>query len=257
MRMKTGITRLSLIPVRASHNERSEQVTQLLFGEPFEVLQTSGNWLKIRSLCDDYEGWIDRVMAGTLQNGDEPVFPETVVFQNLINHVFDNQNQPMIVGGGCRIPKPDAFNKFILVDKEYQVAEGQESCFTPAFDLTETALKFLNTPYLWGGKSLQGIDCSGFTQLVFRMHGIELPRDASQQVDLGETICFRHDAKPGDVAFFENKKGNIVHVGIILDDQHIIHASGNVRIDKLDHSGIYNTELQRYTHEMSVIKKVL
>ena len=255
--MKTGITRLSLIPVRSSHNEKSEQVSQLLFGEPFEIIQTSGNWLRIRSLYDNYEGWVDRVMAGEIVSAGVPEFQDTVVFQNLLNFVFDSQNQQMLVSAGSRIPKPDAFNKFILFGKEFQLATGQENCFKPADDLTESALKFLNTPYLWGGKSIQGIDCSGFTQLVFRMHGVDLPRDASQQVDLGDTICFRHDAKPGDMAFFENKKGNIVHVGIILDEQHIIHASGNVRIDKLDHSGIYNQELRRYTHELSVIKRIL
>ncbi len=196
-------------------------------------------------------------MAGNLQTVENFPIHETVVFQSLVNYVFDTQNQPMLIGAGCKIPKPDAFHKFSLLDKEYQLMNANDNMFVPTDELTETALKFLNTPYLWGGKSIQGIDCSGFVQLVFRMHGFDLPRDASQQVSFGETICFRHDARSGDVAFFENKKGKIIHVGIVIDEQYIIHASGKVRIDKLDHSGIYNSELRRYTHDLSVIKRMV
>ncbi|MGB1282046.1 MAG: C40 family peptidase, partial [Schleiferiaceae bacterium] len=123
--------------------------------------------------------------------------------------------------------------------------------------LIETALSYTGTPYLWGGRTTFGIDCSGFTQMVYRMNGIYLPRDASQQAKKGTTLSFLEECQPGDLAFFDNAEGAIVHVGIVMEDYKIIHASGRVRIDTLDHSGIYNEELGRHTHKLRVLKSLV
>jgi cell wall-associated NlpC family hydrolase len=120
-----------------------------------------------------------------------------------------------------------------------------------------TAREFLNVPYLWGGKSFFAVDCSGFTQLVYKVHNVKLPRDASQQVEVGESLTFVEESQPGDLAFFENDEGRIVHVGIMLENQKIIHASGKVRIDTLDSTGIFNKEMNKHTHKLRVIKSVL
>ena len=112
-------------------------------------------------------------------------------------------------------------------------------------------------PYLWGGKSTFGIDCSGLTQQVYKLGGYELPRDAYQQAELGEVLSFVEEAEPGDLAFFDNADGKIIHVGIILGDYKIIHAHGKVRIDPFDSNGIFNTDSQKYSHKLRFIKKVI
>ena len=123
--------------------------------------------------------------------------------------------------------------------------------------LIDTALSYLNAPYLWGGKTPFGIDCSGFTQMVYKINGYSLLRDASQQATQGEALSFIEESEPGDLAFFDNADGDIVHVGIIMKDNHIIHAHGKVRIDRLDHTGIYNAERNIHTHKLRVIKKII
>jgi len=124
-------------------------------------------------------------------------------------------------------------------------------------NLVDTALLYLNTPYLWGGKTPFGIDCSGFAQMVYKMNGYVLKRDAGQQSQQGEPLSFIEESEPGDLAFFDNNEGLIDHVGIILKDNHIIHVHGHVRIDRLDHTGIFNTDEKIYTHKLRVIKKIV
>ena len=123
--------------------------------------------------------------------------------------------------------------------------------------IVEDALGFLNAPYLWGGRSFFGIDCSGFTQIIYKINGIKLPRDAYQQVECGEALDFVEEAKGGDLAFFENENGDIIHVGIMLDDQKIIHAHGKVRIDELDSIGVFNKEQNKHTHKLRIIKRIV
>jgi len=250
--MKTGITKLSIIPVRASANERSEQINQLIFGESYEIMQKRGNWLYIRSLHDDYEGWIDKSMSCEVNEADIPS-TKLIVLQEIINEITLPDGSRSYIPAGAVIPRPDEHGKFAFEGDWYTLNTNQNT----KRSLTESCKLFLNTPYLWGGKSPFGMDCSGYVRLVYRMHDIYLPRDASMQIEHGETVCFRHDAKAGDLAFFENTKGRIIHVGIILDDKHIIHASGKARIDLLDHSGIYNQEIKRYSHTLSVIKRIV
>ena len=124
-------------------------------------------------------------------------------------------------------------------------------------NIIKTAFLYMNAPYLWGGKTPLGIDCSGFTQMVYRINGYKLLRDASQQAAQGEALSFIEESEPGDLAFFDDEEGKIVHVGIILKENYIIHAHGKVRIDRLDHSGIYNVEKRKHTHKLRVIKKIV
>ena len=123
--------------------------------------------------------------------------------------------------------------------------------------LIDTTYLYLNAPYLWGGKTPFGIDCSGFTQMVYKLNGYKLLRDASQQALQGEALSFIEESEPGDLAFFDNEDGKIIHVGIIMEDNYIIHASGKIRIDRLDHLGIYNAETNKHTHKLRVIKKII
>ena len=123
-------------------------------------------------------------------------------------------------------------------------------------NLVNTALHYLNSPYMWGGKSPFGIDCSGFVQCVYQLHGVQLPRDAYLQAEHGETLGFIDESEAGDLAFFDDEEGKITHVGIIMSDYHIIHAFGQVRIDRLDQTGIFNNALNKHTHKLRVIKKI-
>lgn len=117
-------------------------------------------------------------------------------------------------------------------------------------------MPYLNAPYQWGGKSPFGIDCSGFTQMVYRLAGYQLKRDASQQVMQGKTVALS-DAQVGDLAFFTNEAGRITHVGLMLDNNRIMHASGKVRIDTLDEQGIIHHETKQYTHQLNIMKRII
>lgn len=148
--------------------------------------------------------------------------------------------------------------KFLLGEEVFNITEF-ETIKTPNTreGIVDSALSYLETPYLWGGKSPFGIDCSGFTQIVYKLNGIFIPRDASQQVNLGSSRNFRDEAQAGDLAFFDNEEGEVIHVGVVLENRKIVHASGKVRIDTLDHQGIYNQDLKKYTHKLRVIQNLL
>jgi len=168
---------------------------------------------------------------------------------DLVDFVTDhNQQLHPILLGSCLNGLPYLKHHF-----EGAKAKGKLDKST----LVDTALLYLNTPYLWGGKTPFGIDCSGFTQMVYKLNGFKILRDASQQASQGEALSFIEESTPGDLAFFDNSEGVITHVGIIMEDHHIIHAHGKVRIDLLDHSGIYNVDTQTHSHKLRVIKKIV
>jgi cell wall-associated NlpC family hydrolase len=146
---------------------------------------------------------------------------------------------------------------FYLAENSYKLEGYSIDPNTVEFDLgiSKAAMFYLDAPYLWGGRSVFGIDCSGFTQMVFKQFGIRLKRDAWQQAEQGELLGFLQESRAGDLAFFDNEDGRITHVGIMLNNQQIIHASGKVRIDSIDAQGIYNTELNRYTHKLRILKR--
>lgn len=240
--------RVAISPVRSEMKDSAEQVTQLLFGELIFVTKKNKNWLQITTFLDNYEGWIDEKQISYLS---KEAFNSWKKEQQVTTKPT-KLNSPI---GMLSLPVGAYISK--LSPSQFAIGDA---VFTGKYQskkktLIPFAKTFLNTPYLWGGKSNYGIDCSGFTQLVFRSQGIELPRDASQQVHIGTEIS-RSNAKAGDVAFFTNDSGRIIHVGILLSSFKIIHASGRVKIDKLDDHGIWSEELDDYSHKLSVIKRV-
>lgn len=255
-----GICHLSIVPCRFEPSDKSEMVTQLLFGETFEILKQQGKWLNIRLSLDGYECWIDEKQYLPLSDElfkKQNAFPATCSADlvDLLTRISDNSLLPIVTGS--TLPAYQ-HGKLFLGEEEYSF-DGEIT--HPLSDnisslVTEYSIVFLNAPYLWGGRSVFGIDCSGFTQVVFKMAGIRLKRDAYQQAEQGTTLNFIDEAQPGDLAFFDNEEGKITHTGIVIANGKIIHASGKVRIDKLDQQGIFNHDLRKYTHKLRVIKRI-
>ncbi len=257
--MEHAISLLSVIPVRSVADDRSEQVTQLLFGELVHILEQKGNWLFIQVLADSYQGWVS---SGQLTKISEVLFHDLSnqkywVSNDLVQIIHNKTaNFRMLLSGGSTFYNC-ASNQFTLLDQEWEYMGGMQpvSSFQPA-DIIGNALLFLHSPYQWGGKSAFGIDCSGFTQLVFKMSGVIIHRDASQQARQGDVVNLLPEAQPGDLLFFDNEEGEIIHTGILLPDSKIIHAHQKVRIDIVDHQGIFNKESGKYSHKLRIIKRI-
>jgi gamma-D-glutamyl-L-lysine dipeptidyl-peptidase len=256
-----GFCNLSAVPCRKEASDKSEMVTQFLFGEFFEILEEYKSWLLVRSGIDKYEGWMDRkqflpVSEETYRylKSDIPSCTADVV--GVMQNVSTGTSFP--VTQGCLLHSVSKSNEFTIEKStfRYQGNVANPLGKIVRADLVEDAFTYLNAPYLWGGRTPLGIDCSGFTQMVYRLSGLLLPRDAYQQAELGETLSFPEEAKAGDLAFFDNNEGRITHTGIVLDNFQVIHASGMVRIDNFDHLGIYNKEKNGYTHNLRILKKM-
>jgi len=259
--MNFGICILSIVAVRDEPSEKSEMVSQLLFGELLEVIEKKNTWVKIRQLFDNYIGWIDEKQF--LKLTDETFdkingFPSNVTLD--LVHVLENKSLdqliPIVIGSSL----PFLVKKTFYIEDHKYTYDGQihDNKNKPERnDILENAMMYFNTPYLWGGRTPFGIDCSGFTQMVYKISGIKLLRDASQQITQGETINFISEAQAGDLVFFDNEEEEIIHVGILIGNNEIIHASGKVRIDRIDHDGIYNQNLKKYTHKLRLIKKII
>ena len=216
----------------------------------------TAKWVQIELAFDNYIGWIDAKQYQPITEEHYTVLNNTPIVLNsdLVEYITTPNNQLTSITLGASLSFLD--NEEINTSK-YSF-EGIKVCGQkPKSDLVKTALMYLNAPYLWGGKTPFGIDCSGFTQMVYKLNGYSLLRDASQQATQGEALSFIEESEPGDLAFFDNEEGNIIHVGIMMENNYIIHASGKVRIDRLDHLGIYNAEVNRHTHKLRVIKKVI
>jgi cell wall-associated NlpC family hydrolase len=253
--MEYGICKIAIIPVRAEGSERSEMVSQLLFGETYTVTEWQEKWLKITTSFDDYEGWISRVQFTALSVDDYQALqrqtPElTKQPMNAVTKQKDHST--LYLPAGCTLPFFDNGNCSINGDV-FSVTDLSKT----DSDLMTTANGYLNSPYLWGGRTHFGIDCSGFVQAVFKQHEVNLKRDASQQVEQGMVVDFLQAAKAGDLAFFDNDEGRIVHVGIMLNNEQIIHASGRVKIDTIDDQGVYSQEFRKHTHKLRIIKRVI
>lgn len=257
--MSFGICSLSIVPCRKEPSSTSEMVTQLLFGETYTIVEDREDWIHITTNYDSYPCWISAKQHTRLTSSDFKNLEINALSSELVQVVNQSDNQsvfPITVGASL----PNFKNgKLKIADSEFSF-EGQISdaySKTTIKEIKDTAYLFLNAPYLWGGRSPFGIDCSGFTQLVYKLNGYKLPRDASQQVEVGTALSFVEEAEAGDLAFFDNEEGNIVHVGIVLENQQIIHASGSVRIDKFDHYGIFHSDNKKYSHMLRVIKKII
>jgi cell wall-associated NlpC family hydrolase len=232
--------------------------SQLLFGEYFEIIEKQKNWSKIRLAFDNYEGFVDNkqyleISENTYQNlcNEIPTYSAEI-----LDFVTDGKNELTTIAMGAQLPFFKQ-GQLKLGNQYYAYDSAIYSGKTKKNELLKTAFTYLNTPFLWGGKSPFGIDAAGFTQIVYKLCGYKLFRNVREQALQGEVLSFIEESEPGDLAFFDNEEGQIIHVGIILNDYHIIHAHGKVRIDALDHSGIFNTDLQKHTHKLRVIKKMI
>jgi cell wall-associated NlpC family hydrolase len=255
--MKYFICHLSVIPCRKEPSDASEMVTQMLFGETAVLIEKQKQWLHIKTHYDNYECWIDekQVLPLTLKEFKQ-IEQNNHYLVNELVQITQCNNEIIPLTLGAVLPNFSGNTFYFTADKIYNYEGTTGNNSTPQVNkIAEYAFMYLNAPYLWGGRSPFGIDCSGFTQMVFKLCGIKLPRDASQQVMIGEPLNFVEEAQTGDLAFFDNAEGNITHVGIMLDNNKIIHASGKIRIDQLDHYGIFNAEKQKYTHRLRVIKR--
>jgi gamma-D-glutamyl-L-lysine dipeptidyl-peptidase len=257
--MDYGIANLSIVPVRKEASQRSEQVSQLLFGETFQIKEKQNGWLRIVTDYDHYEGWIDHKQYALLtQEQYKKSLTEAYHISIDLAQILVQNNTLLTLVLGSTLPSFDGCD-CMIADEKFTYGGNVRNIEAP-FDknlIIENAYMYLNSPYLWGGKTPFGIDCSGFTQMAYKLAGIKLRRDAWQQAEQGHTINLLEETEPGDLAFFDNDEGNIVHVGIILRDHKIIHAAGKVRIDSIDHYGINNKELKKYTHKLRLIKRMV
>ncbi|KPH12304.1 C40 family peptidase [Chryseobacterium sp. ERMR1:04] len=238
--MNKGICIVTVAPVRAENSDKAEIVTEILFGESADILEVNKNWTKIKMHYDGYEGWMDTKQIRPVTDEELANRKVTLITEDFSSVLMNDGKTLLSMGSEVEFPA-------VASRRSHDTRES----------IALTAKEFLNVPYLWGGKSFFAVDCSGFTQLVYKVHHVKLPRDASQQAEVGETLSFVEESQPGDLAFFENADGKIIHVGIMLDNQRIIHASGKVRIDTLDSTGIFNKELNQHTHKLRVIKSII
>ncbi len=246
---------LPIIPVRTSPCEQSEQCTQLLFGELVEIFSSDEKWCSVRNEADGYEGFVSKNMLTQISDDDYEHLrhaPRTILSKPMLQVCKVASDETMFLPMGSLL-YDCAQTQFSVLGQTYEFADP-----IPVYDLKDlgfVARQMLSAPYLWGGKTLMGIDCSGLVQVVADVCGCQLPRDASQQVAVGETVCFLAEAQSGDLAFFENTEGRIVHVGLLVDNQHIVHASGSVKISRIDDYGILS-ETGGYSHKLRIIKRI-
>jgi hypothetical protein len=257
--MEYAACQVSIAPVRVLPSDKSEMVSQLLFGETIEVMERKDNWVHIVCAWDGYMGWVDGKQLKRITPSEYDAYTEEQTLNLSLVEGLMAADQFIPLTLGAVLPKYDGL-RCQLGDQSFQfsgtVVTPKKSPLTADW-IVKVARRYLHAPYLWGGRSPFGIDCSGLTQMVYKLAGIRLLRDAAQQVTQGRTVDFLEQCESGDLAFFDTGKGHIGHVGIILPDCHVIHASGKVRIDKLDHFGIFNKEQNKYTHQLRIVKRML
>ncbi|WP_339144205.1 C40 family peptidase [Croceitalea sp. MTPC5] len=249
--MQYGICHMSIVAVRSGADDSTAMVTQLLYGDFFKVKERRKKWSRITVCFDHCEGWI--------LNNQFRLIPETHfkdfdskeahrLTTDFVSHIISEKGVLTPIVLGSRVDGiPLLHHSF---DGSAPIVKQLKS------NLVATALLYLNTPYLSGGKTPFGIDSSGFSQMVYKINGFNLFRSTEKQATQGEPLSFIEESEPGDLAFFDNNDGIINHVGIILKDNYIIHVNGQVRIDRLDHTGIFNVTEKIYSHKLRVIKKI-
>lgn len=257
--MRYAICPLSIVPVRTGMNDRSEQLTQLLFGDLVEILETKGKvWTKIRAEWDNSIGWVLSNQLQAVTPSEFELFRKEFAFSLDLLCPVMNEQSSIPVPFGARLPGFDGI-RLQVADKVFTFS-GQgvfpKSIQKTPDILVKLARRLLFAPFQPGGLSPLGIDAGGLTQLLFRVLGYKLDRDPAEQVYQGEPIDFMEQARPGDLAFFENKKGKIHHAGILLEKDQIIHAYGRVRIDQIDHYGIFDPETKNYSHQLRVLRRI-
>lgn len=248
--MKKLVCECAIAPLRKEPTDRSEMVSQALFGESMMVLDELEKWYLVRMSHDNYEGWVDKKQVAILMSNVQEL--NEIKHLSSLYSLVRRSEKVFVLPAGAILGQ--------MVDSEIEIIQAYPNQESQKRGISDYALMFRETPYLWGGRTFMGIDCSGFTQIVFRLAGINLQRDAYQQAEQGDLVSFVDEATTGDLAFFENKEGRIMHVGMIIKEKNsetkIIHASGKVRIDNIDHIGIFNAETNSYTHSLRLIKRI-
>ncbi len=261
--MEYGTTLLSIVPVRKESSEKSEMTSQLLFGECFSILEIKNDWAFIETFYDNFRGWVDEIMITEIN-------PDTyesiasgnpfIIRQKTVNLLLEDNSVQQIVAGST-IPFFDIdTGRFSIEGRKFRISEkpGSPDLKNIREEISDISLLYYNSPYLWGGRTPFGIDCSGFTQIVYKICYIRLPRNASQQAEIGSTISNLGQSKKGDLAFLcKSGTEKITHSGILLGNDKIIHASGRVRIDRIDEKGIFNEKTYKYTHRLVTIKNII
>ncbi len=241
-------------PVRRKPRHTSEMTNQLLFGETVKILRMKNKWAKIRSLHDNYEGWLTMNMLVSIDDNTAKASSDFVTSDLLGNLKLNGAN--LWVPAGATLPA-FAEGKGMIGELSYQVNGNYLNRVeqVPGSRLTQLVASWLNTPYMWGGRTPLGADCSGFVQVVYKMMGIDLPRDTWQQAQEGRPVKKLKEANAGDLIFFDDKE-EIVHVGILLSQDQIVHCYGKVRIDSIDKKGIVNLETGKHTHRSEAIRRL-
>lgn len=260
MMKKIGICLQTLIPVRSANSEQAEMVTQIIFGETYTINKSVDNWTNITLTYDYYEGWIDEKQLNELSNAQysEINSAKNIMSSSVISYLTNlNTKTNIPIVAGSFLPSIDKFGILNIDNNKFEYLQKAEPFTSSVENIISIAKQFENAPYLWGGRTILGIDCSGFSQIVYKLVGIPLLRDASLQAKQGEKVDSISGAESGDLAFFNNEKGNITHVGIMINKTQIIHASGWVRIDTIDEKGIYNSDVDKYTHSLCDIRRFI
>jgi hypothetical protein len=257
--MKYALSTLSVVPVRTGANHKSEQLTQILFGEAVEILDRIGKqWSKVHCLWDDTIGWVDSRQLLPITEKEFLLAREFYAVNLDLLHPVATGASFVPVPLGARLPQFDGIQ--FRINEEIFTFSGQavdpEALPSTAEMLIRIARKYLHAPHQKGGRNPLGIDAPGLIQNVFNILGIQLPRTCEEQVLTGDAVDFVEQARPGDLAFFENRKGTIHHVGLILPDHEILHVAGQVQIDLLDHYGIFDRHTRNYSHKLRVIRRL-
>ena len=254
--MNFGISILSVVPIREQASDQSEMTTQLIFGEHYKILESQKEWSKIQIAHDKYVGWISNNQIYRIDQEEYEKLEKEIptLTTDILDIIEGETHQPIVIGSVLPTYKSD---HALINNKMFKFLGKKTQGFSQKKHLINNAMIFLNAPYLWGGRTPFGIDCSGFTQIIYRLQGINIPRDAYKQAEIGTTLSFINESEEGDLAFFDNAEGKIIHVGIIMKKNYIIHASGKVRIDKIDQEGIFNIEKKKHTHKLRIIKSIV
>ena len=257
--MHYAVCQVSLAPLRSHPAEKSEMVSQLLFGETVSVHETKDNWGHVTCTWDGVSGWADLKQLKRISDEEHNEYSrEQAMSLSLVEGLMAADHFiPLTLG--AVLPSYDGL-RCRLGNQSFQFSGSVITPNnTPATGewIVKIARRYLHAPYMWGGRSPFGIDAAGLVQMVFKMAGMQLLREPMHQVTQGRSIDFTEQCQAGDLAFFDNGKGDINHVGIVLPGCLLIHASGKVRIDKLDHFGLFNPELNRYTHQLRIVKRLI